>query len=446
MSSTLISGIFAREIIDSRGNPTVEADITLCDGTIGRASVPSGASTGEREAVELRDENAKGAQLPPGKDPRSRFGGKGVLAAINNVNGEIARTIIGMDAADQAALDASLIALDGTKNKSRLGANAILAASMAAADAASKSMKIPLFRYLGGANAKILPVPMMNVINGGAHSDAPIDIQEFMIVPHNANSVREAIRMGAETFHALKKILRSLGLSSAVGDEGGFAPNLESNERAIEVIVQAIEAAGYRPGTDIAIALDVAASELCDGASNGYIFKKSDKSHRSSEQMIEFYEKLLGKFPIVSIEDGLSQNDWEGWGAMEKKLGNSTQIVGDDIFVTNAEYLRRGIVEKSANAILVKVNQIGTMTETLDVVEMAKSAAFGVIISHRSGETENTAIADIAVATNAGQIKTGSMSRSDRVCKYNQLLRIEESLGKGAAYAGQSMAFAGKWR
>ncbi|MDR3144050.1 MAG: phosphopyruvate hydratase [Puniceicoccales bacterium] len=446
MENTSIVKVFAREIIDSRGNPTLEAEVTLLDGTVGRASVPSGASTGEREAVELRDGTAKESQLPNGKGLRTRFKGNGVLAAVNSVSGEIAQNIIGMCAADQVALDAALIAIDGTENKSRLGANAILGVSMAAANAASKSMKIPLFRYLGGVNGKVLPIPMMNVINGGAHSDAPIDIQEFMIVPHNAHSVREAIRMGAETFHALKKILKSMKLSSAVGDEGGFAPNLSSNEHALEIIVQAIDSAGYKPGGDIAIALDAAASEFYDKNSNAYVFKKSDKSSHSSRQMIDFYEKLIGKFPIVSLEDGLSQNDWEGWSALTEKLGNSVQIVGDDLFVTNAKYIERGIKEKSANAILIKVNQIGTLTETLDAVEMAKSAAFGAVISHRSGETEDTTIADVAVATNAGQIKTGSMSRTDRICKNNQLMRSEEILGKAAIYAGEIMPFRKNWR
>ncbi|MDR1433522.1 MAG: phosphopyruvate hydratase [Puniceicoccales bacterium] len=440
----LIDDVFAREIIDSRGNPTVEVEVTLGDGTVGRAAVPSGASTGEREAIELRDGIARKSQLPNAKNISKRFAGKGVLAAVNNVNTTIRENVLGLDASNQVELDATLISLDGTDNKSNLGANAILGVSMAAANAAAKSLGVPLYRYLGGANAKILPVPMMNVLNGGAHSDAPVDIQEFMIVPHNAPSIREAIGMGAETFHALKKILKGLGLSSAVGDEGGFAPNVSSNEHALEVVVQAIESAGYEPGKDISIALDAAASEFYDGSAKAYVFSKSDKSKHTSDQMIAFYEKLIGKFPIVSIEDGLSQNDWVGWVKLTKKLGKKIQIVGDDLFVTNSKYLARGIMEEAANAILIKINQIGTLTETLDAVEMAKTAAFGSIISHRSGETEDTSIADIAVATNAGQIKTGSMSRTDRVCKYNQLLRIEEQLGKGAIYAGRSMAFAQK--
>ncbi|MDR2737946.1 MAG: phosphopyruvate hydratase, partial [Puniceicoccales bacterium] len=435
---TLIDGVVAREIIDSRGSPTIEVEIELCDGSVGRAAVPSGASTGEREAVELRDRDVSDEQLESDEDPRKadelrkRFGGKGVLAAVNSVRGGISEEIIGLDAADQVALDFALIALDGTENKSDLGANAILGVSMAAAHAVANSYGMPLFRYLGGINAKVLPVPMMNVINGGAHSDAPVDIQEFMVVPHNATSIREAIRMGAETFHALKQILKNLGLSSAVGDEGGFAPSVFSNEHALEIIVQAIEIAGYAPGGDISIALDAAASEFYDRDSNSYVFKKSDKSRHSADQMIDFYEKLVDKFPIVSLEDGLSQNDWDGWKKLTQRLGGKIQIVGDDLFVTNPKYLTRGIEEHSANAVLVKVNQIGTLTETFDTVELAKSAAFKSIISHRSGETEDTTIADIAVATNAGQIKTGSMSRTDRICKYNQLLRIEELLGTNA--------------
>jgi enolase len=439
--NTLIDDVCAREIIDSRGNPTVEAEVTLSDGTVGRAAVPSGASTGEREAIELRDSGAPDDKLPGGGQVRARFGGKGVLAAVNNVNTIIADNIVGIDAADQVKLDSLLISLDGTENKSNLGANAILSVSMAAANAVAKSLSMPLFRYLGGTNAKILPIPMMNVLNGGAHSDAPVDIQEFMIVPHNAPSIREAIRMGAETFHALKKILKNLGLSSAVGDEGGFAPNVSSNEHALELIIQAIEMAGYAPGKDIAIALDVAASEFYDTAGNSYVFKKSDGSRHTTDQMIEFYEKLVGKFPIVSLEDGLSQNDWSGWAKLTQRLGHKLQIVGDDLFVTNSKYLRRGIVEKSANAILVKVNQIGSLTETFDAIEMAKTSAFRSVISHRSGETEDTTIADIAVATNAGQIKTGSMSRTDRICKYNQLIRIEEQLGANAIYAGKVVTF-----
>ena len=437
MSGTIIDNIFAREVIDSRGNPTVEAEVTLKNGIIGRAAVPSGASTGENEAIELRDGMAAQSQLPSEVDREKRFNGKGVLAAVSNVNNVISKDVIGIDASDQPALDALLIDLDGTENKSKLGANAILSVSLAAAHAAAKSYDMPLFRYIGGINSKVLPVPMTNVLNGGAHSDAPVDIQEFMIVPHNAPTVREAIRIGAEIFQSLKRILKDKNLSTAVGDEGGFAPNVESNEHALEVVVQAIEKAGYRPSDDVSIAIDAAASEFYDADSGRYIFKKSDKSSRSSDDMIAFYEELVKKFPIVSIEDGLSEGDWDGWQRMMNRLGNKIQIVGDDLFVTNKKYLERGIKEKSANAILIKLNQIGTLTETLDTIEMAKTASFKSIVSHRSGETEDTTIADLAVATNAGQIKTGSMSRTDRVCKYNQLMRIEELLGKEAIYAGQ---------
>lgn len=434
---TIIDNVFAREVIDSRGNPTVEAEVILKNGIIGRSAVPSGASTGENEAIELRDGMAVQSQLPSGIDREKRFNGKGVLAAVSNVNNVISKNVIGIDASDQHALDTLLIELDGTENKSNLGANAILSVSLAAAHAAAKSYDMPLFRYIGGINSKVLPVPMMNVLNGGAHSDAPVDIQEFMIVPHNAPTVREAIRIGAEIFQSLKKILKDKNLSTAVGDEGGFAPDVKSNEDALEVVVQAIEKAGYRPSDDVSIAIDAAASEFYDADSGSYIFKKSDKSSRSSDDMIAFYEELIKKFPIVSIEDGLSEGDWDGWQRMMNRLGNKIQIVGDDLFVTNKKYLERGIKEKSANAILIKLNQIGTLTETLDTIEMAKTASFKSIVSHRSGETEDTTIADLAVATNAGQIKTGSMSRTDRVCKYNQLMRIEELLGKDAIYAGQ---------
>ncbi|MDR1595598.1 MAG: phosphopyruvate hydratase [Puniceicoccales bacterium] len=440
-TTTTISSIIAREIIDSRGNPTVEVDVLLDCGVVGRAAVPSGASTGEREAIELRDGAMGNPEPPDGIDVGRRFCGKGVLTAVDNVNTAIGEGIVGLDAADQVALDAALVALDGTENKSKLGANAILGVSMAAAKAVALSRGTPLFRYLGGVNARVLPVPMINVINGGVHSDAPVDLQEFMIVPHNAPTIREAIRMGAETFHALKEILKSIGLSSAVGDEGGFAPNVKSNEHALEIVMGAIEMAGYEPGSDISIAIDAAASEFYNEEFGTYVFSKSDGSERSSDQMIEFYEKLVDKFPIVSIEDGLSQNDWDGWAKLTQRLGERIQIVGDDLFVTNRRYLARGIAEKSANAILVKVNQIGTLTETLDTLEMAKTAAFRSIVSHRSGETEDTTIADIAVATNAGQIKAGSMSRTDRICKYNQLMRIEELLCKTAVYAGQIMSF-----
>ena len=435
LSGTIIDNIFAREVIDSRGNPTVEAEVTLKNGIVGRAAVPSGASTGENEAIELRDCAAIKGQLPSGVDRVKRFNGKGVLAAVSNVNNFFSKNVIGIDASDQPALDALLIDLDGTENKSKLGANAILSVSLAAAHAAAKSYDMPLFRYIGGINSKVLPVPMMNVLNGGAHSDAPVDIQEFMIVPHNAPTVREAIRIGAEIFQSLKKILKGKNLSTAVGDEGGFAPDVKSNEHALEVVVQAIEKAGYRPSDDVSIAIDAAASEFYDSGSGRYIFKKSDKSSRSPDDMVAFYEELIKKFPIISIEDGLSEGDWDGWQKMMNRLGNKIQIVGDDLFVTNKKYLERGIKEKSANAILIKLNQIGTLTETLDTIEMAKTASFKSIVSHRSGETEDTTIADLAVATNAGQIKTGSMSRTDRVCKYNQLMRIE--LGKEAIYAGQ---------
>ena len=437
MSGTIIDNVFAREVIDSRGNPTVEAEVTLKNWIVGRSAVPSGASTGENEAIELRDCAAIKGQLPSGVDRGKRFNGKGVLAAVSNVNNVISKNVIGIDASDQHALDTLLIELDGTENKSKLGANAILSVSLAAAHATAKSYDMPLFRYIGGINSKVLPVPMMNVLNGGAHSDAPVDIQEFMIVPHNAPTVREAIRIGAEIFQSLKKILKGKNLSTAVGDEGGFAPDVKSNEDALEVVVQAIEKAGYRPSDDVSIAIDAAASEFYDADSGRYIFKKSDKSSRSSDDMIAFYEELIKKFPIISIEDGLSEGDWDGWQRMMNRLGNKIQIVGDDLFVTNKKYLERGIKEKSANAILIKLNQIGTLTETLDTIEMAKTASFKSIVSHRSGETEDTTIADLAVATNAGQIKTGSMSRTDRVCKYNQLMRIEELLGKEAIYAGQ---------
>ena len=437
LSGTIIDNIFAREVIDSRGNPTVEAEVTLKNGIVGRAAVPSGASTGENEAIELRDCAAIKGQLPSGVDRVKRFNGKGVLAAVSNVNNFFSKNVIGIDASDQPALDALLIDLDGTENKSKLGANAILSVSLAAAHAAAKSYDMPLFRYIGGINSKVLPVPMMNVLNGGAHSDAPVDIQEFMIVPHNAPTVREAIRIGAEIFQSLKKILKGKNLSTAVGDEGGFAPDVKSNEHALEVVVQAIEKAGYRPSDDVSIAIDAAASEFYDSGSGRYIFKKSDKSSRSPDDMVAFYEELIKKFPIISIEDGLSEVDWDGWQRMMNRLSNKIQIVGDDLFVTNKKYLERGIKEKSANAILIKLNQIGTLTETLDTIEMAKTASFKSIVSHRSGETEDTTIADLAVATNAGQIKTGSMSRTDRVCKYNQLMRIEELLGKEAIYAGQ---------
>ncbi len=433
---TNIKDITAREIIDSRGNPTIEVDVMLHSGYIGRASVPSGASTGEHEAIELRDKNAPSEQLVGVINPIKRFNGKGVLSAVHNVNTEIKDALIGKDASNQNLIDRTMLELDGTKNKNRLGANAILGVSMAAAKAVAKCKSLPLFQYLGGTNAKILPIPMMNVLNGGAHSDAPVDIQEFMIVPHKASSFREAVRIGAETFHALKDVLHNLKLSTAVGDEGGFAPNVSSNEHALEIIVEAINKAGYRPGDDISIAIDVASSEFFDSNKQKYIFKKSNHSERSAEEMVKFYETLISKFPIISIEDGLDENDWEGWQLFTQKLGHKIQIVGDDLFVTNKEYLSKGISLNVANSILVKVNQIGSLSETFDTVELAKTSKYKPIISHRSGETEDTTIADIAVALNTGQIKTGSMSRTDRICKYNQLMRIEEYLAKSAIYAG----------
>ncbi len=433
--NTSIAKIRSREIIDSRGNPTVETEVELCDGSVGRASVPSGASTGEFEAVELRDKSAVSKHAQHAKFLRSRFGGKGVLKAVENVEREIAPRIVGLDACNQAEIDALMTRLDGTKNKGRLGANAILSVSMACARAAAQSLRIPLFRYLGGANARILPLPMMNVINGGAHSDAPIDIQEFMIVPHGAKSLREAVRMGAEVFAELKNVLRSRGLSTAVGDEGGFAPNLESNEAAIEAIAKAVGAAGYKFGRDVAIALDIASSEFYDAKAERYVFEKSDKSRKTSADMVAYISSLRAKYPIVSVEDGCAENDWRGWKLLTDALGETTQLVGDDLFVTNTHFLKKGISEGVANAILVKVNQIGTLSETFDAVETAKRAGYAAIISHRSGETEDTTIADIAVALNAGQIKTGSMSRSDRTAKYNQLIRIEEMLGGSALFA-----------
>ncbi len=425
ISVTTIARIQAREILDSRGNPTVEVDVELSGGALGRAAVPSGASTGEHEAWELRDGD------------KSRYGGKGVQKAVANVNTKIAGEIVGMDALDQVAIDRAMIELDGTPNKGKLGANAILGVSLATAHAAAHALGQPLFKYLGGPNAKVLPVPMMNVMNGGAHSDAPIDLQEFMIVPKGASSFREALRMGAEVFHALKSVLKAGHYSTAVGDEGGFAPALKNNEHPLEVILAAIKQAGYKAGKDIFIALDPAASEFYDAASKKYVFKKSDGSKRTSAQMIEFYSELCRKYPIISIEDGLAESDWDGWKMMTTKMGDKLQLVGDDIFVTNTEFLRKGIQTGVANSILVKVNQIGSLTETLDCIEMAKQAGYTAVISHRSGETEDTTIADIAVATNAGQIKTGSLCRTDRVCKYNQLLRIEELLGKHAVYGGK---------
>jgi enolase len=419
--STIID-VRAREILDSRGNPTVECDVHLDNGIIGRAAVPSGASTGENEAVELRD-GVKG-----------RYCGKGVQKAVKNVNDTIGPELLGYTATDQVAIDGRMLALDSTATKKSLGANAMLAVSLAVAKAAAEYCGLPLFRYLGGTNAKVLPVPMMNVLNGGAHSDAPVDIQEFMIMPRGAPTFSEALRMGTEVFHALKGVLKTLGMSTNVGDEGGFAPELKNNEQALEVLMKAIKAAGYKPGQDVFIALDPASSEFYDVKARRYVFKKSDKSKRTAEEMVAFYAAWIRKYPIVSIEDGLAEGDWAGWKALTDALGSKVQLVGDDLFVTNTKFLKKGIDAGVANSILIKVNQIGTLTETLEAIEMAKSAGYTAVISHRSGETEDNTIADIAVATNAGQIKTGSASRTDRVCKYNQLLRIEEVLGKDAVY------------
>lgn len=414
--------VTAREILDSRGNPTVEAEVVLESGYAGTAAVPSGASTGSREALELRD-----------GDPK-RYLGKGVLKAVGNVNDEIAPKLLGFDAQDQVGLDRMLIDLDGTENKGRLGANAILAVSMAAAKAGAAEAGLPLYRYLGGALVGPLPVPLMNVLNGGAHADNNLDIQEFMIVPAGASSFSKALRMGAEVFHTLKKVLKSKGLNTAVGDEGGFAPNLKSNGEAMDVLMQAIEAAGYKPGEDIYIALDAAASEFCkDGE---YILAAEEKPKKSSDELIAYYEDWAKRYPLISLEDGMAEGDWDGWKAITQRLGGSVQLVGDDVFVTNTKILAKGIAEGVANSILIKLNQIGTVTETLEAIRMATRAGYTAVISHRSGETEDTTIADLAVASGVGQIKTGSLSRSDRVAKYNQLLRIEDELGDAADYAG----------
>ena len=421
MPSTNIVDIHAREVLDSRGNPTVEAEVILGSGSHGRAIVPSGASTGEHEAVELRDGDKK------------RFLGKGVLKAVENVNGEIADALSDFDAADQRALDQKMIELDSTPNKARLGANAILAVSMAAARAAASFFALPLYRYLGGP-ANTLPVPMMNILNGGAHADNNVDFQEFMVMPVGAGSFSEALRWGVEVFHTLKGVLKKRGYNTAVGDEGGFAPSVKSNVEAIEVVLEAIQQAGYKPGAQIAIALDPAASELFkDGK---YVFKKSDKSAKTAEQMVDYWAKWAKDYPIVSLEDGLAEDDWEGWVALTKKLGGKIQLVGDDLFVTNVRRLQQGIDQKVANSILIKVNQIGTVSETLDAIDLARRNGYTSVISHRSGETEDTFIADLAVATGAGQIKTGSASRTDRIAKYNQLLRIEEELGGAARFLG----------
>lgn len=423
---SLITNVHAREILDSRGNPTIEVEVETASGFVGRAMVPSGASTGEREALELRD-----------GDP-SRYGGKGVLQAVENVNNILIDVVLGMDVTDQAAIDKALIDADGTKDKSKYGANAILGISLAVAHAAADYYGLPLYRYLGGINAKTLPVPMMNVLNGGSHADSSVDFQEFMIMPVGAKSIHEAIRMGAETFHALKKVLKSKGQVTAVGDEGGFAPNLEDNEAPLKCIMEAIEAAGFRAGEDICIAMDVAASEFYNTETKMYDLKKSGQGSKTTDEMIAWYDELVEKYPIISIEDGLGERDWDGWKKLTEHLGKKIQIVGDDLFVTNPAILQEGIDKDIANSILIKVNQIGTLTETFDAMELAKKHGYTAVVSHRSGETEDATIADIAVAFNAGQIKTGSMSRTDRIAKYNQLLRIEEELGDVALFQGKS--------
>ena len=421
---TEIVAIRAREVLDSRGNPTVEADVILESGAMGRAIVPSGASTGEHEAVELRDGD------------KSRYLGKGVLQAVANVESIIAPELEGMDASNQRLLDKTMIELDGTANKAKLGANAILAVSMAAARATAQTLEIPLYRYLGGVNANILPTPMMNVLNGGAHADSNVDFQEFMIMPVGAERFSDALRWGAETFHALKGVLKKKGYNTAVGDEGGFAPSLKSNTEAVELVLEAIEAAGYKPGTQIAIALDPASSEFYNKETGKYIFKKSDKRELSSEEMVAFWDNWTRQYPIVSLEDGLAEDDWAGWKLATEKMGSRIQLVGDDLFVTNTRRLQRGIEEGTANSILIKLNQIGTITETLDAIDLGRRYGYTAVMSHRSGESEDTFIADLAVATGVGQIKTGSASRTDRIAKYNQLLRIEEELGSGATFLG----------
>jgi enolase len=417
--------VVGREILDSRGNPTVEADVHLADGSLGRAAVPSGASTGEFEAVELRDGDKR------------RYLGKGTLKAVKNVNDVISKALNGLDAADQTLVDQTMLKADGTNNKGKLGANAILAVSMATARAQAASEMTPLYRYLGGVGARVLPVPMMNVINGGAHADSSVDLQEFMIVPVGATKFSEALRMGTETFHTLKGVLKKRGYSTAVGDEGGFAPNLKSNDEALEVLMEAIDKAGFKPGEEMCLALDPASSEFYDSDKKKYVFKKSDRTEKSSEQMVEYWSNWVRQFPIISIEDGMSEEDWDGWKLLTDTLGKKIQLVGDDVFVTNPEILQRGIDRGVANAILVKVNQIGSLTETLEAMRLAATANYASIVSHRSGETEDSFIADLAVATNAGQIKTGSASRTDRLAKYNQLLRIEQELGDAAIYLGK---------
>jgi enolase len=422
-----IVDIYAREIMDSRGNPTVEVEVYLESGAMGRAAVPSGASTGKREALELRDGD------------KSRYLGKGVQKAVDNVNEIIAEALIGWEASDQAGIDHKLLALDGTEFKSNLGANALLGVSLACAKAAAEDAGLPLYQYIGGSNAKELPLPMMNIINGGAHADNNVDIQEFMIMPAGADSFKEALRMGAEIFHSLKKVLKAKGYNTAVGDEGGFAPDLKSNEEALQVIMEAIKAAGFTPGEDVLLALDVASSELYkDGK---YLLANEAKPQMTSAELVDFYEDLVDRYPIISIEDGMAENDWDGWKLLTDRLGKRIQIVGDDLFVTNTRILREGIDKGIANSILIKVNQIGTLTETLDAIEMAKRAGYTVVISHRSGETEDTTIADLAVATNAGQIKTGSLCRTDRICKYNQLLRIEDELDEVAVFGGHEVFY-----
>lgn len=426
---SLIDNIVAREILDSRGNPTVEVDVYLDSGAFGRAAVPSGASTGEHEAVELRDGD------------KARYLGKGVQKAVENVNEIICNELLDMDALEQVEIDRTMIELDGTENKGKLGANAILGVSLAVAKAAADELGIPLYRYIGGTNAKTLPVPMANILNGGAHSSAPIDFQEYMVMPVGSSSFKEGIRCVAEVFHNLKNILHDKGLSTTVGDEGGFAPDLKDNEEPLKVIMQAIEKAGYKPGEDVCIAMDPASSEFYDKDKKKYIFKKSDKREFSSAEMVDFYAHLVNNYPIISIEDATAEDDWEGWKILTEKLGKKVQLVGDDLFVTNVKRLQMGLDKGVANSILIKVNQIGSLTETLDSIELAKTNNYTSVVSHRSGETEDTTIADIVVATNAGQIKTGSASRSDRIAKYNQLLRIEEELGNRAVYLGKKAFF-----
>ncbi|MFT8318935.1 MAG: phosphopyruvate hydratase [Sporolactobacillus sp.] len=413
--------VYGREVLDSRGNPTVEVEVYTEEGGFGRALVPSGASTGEHEAVELRDGD------------KSRFGGKGVLKAVKNVNEIIAPEVVGMEVSDQVALDKAMIALDGTENKGKLGANAILGVSLAAANAAAEELGLPLYRYLGGVNSKVLPTPMMNILNGGKHADNSVDFQEFMIMPVGAETMKEAVRIGAEVYHALKSVLSAKGHLTAVGDEGGFAPNLKNNEEVLQTIIEAIEKAGYKPGVDVKLAIDPASSELYEDGKYNF---KGEGVVRTTDEMIEYYTKLVDEFPIISIEDGLDENDWEGWQKLTKALGNRVQLVGDDLFVTNTDYLKKGIEMGVANSILIKVNQIGTLTETLNAIEMAQKAGYTAVVSHRSGETEDTSIADIVVATNAGEIKTGSLARTDRIAKYNQLIRIEDGLEGAAQFLG----------